>query len=97
MVDSTPTVQGPPSTMPSMRPSMSSMTSWARVQLGRPERLALGAAIGTPASRMMAVATGWSGQRMATVSSPAVVASGTMGLRRRIIVRGPGQKRRASS
>ena len=97
MVDSTPTAQGPPSTMPSIRPSMSSRTSWAQVQLGRPERLALGAATGTPASRRRARATGWSGQRMPTVSSPAVVASGTMGLRRRIMVRGPGQKRRASS
>ena len=48
-VDSNPTSQGPPSSTMSMRPSMSSSTCSARVGLGRPERLALGAATGTPA------------------------------------------------
>ena len=45
---------------------------------------------------MMASVTGWAGQRTPTVSSPAVVASGTTGLRLRIMVSGPGQKFRAS-
>ena len=72
MVDSTPRLQGPPSTRPLILPSMSSMTSWAVVQLGRPDTLALGAAMGTPASRIIARATGWLGHRTATVSSPAV-------------------------
>ena len=67
------------------------------MQLGRPERLALGAAMGMPASRMIASVTGWLGQRTATVSSPAVVSSGMMGRRFRIIVRGPGQNFRAST
>ena len=97
MVDSTPTTQGPPSTTPSILPSMSSMTSAALVQLGRPERLALGAATGTPASRRMAKVTGWLGQRTATVSSPAVVASGTSSLRFKMMVSGPGQNFRAST
>mgnify|MGYP004690774005 CR=1 FL=1 len=57
MVDSTPTWQGPPSTTASIFPSISSMQSAAQVQLGRPEVLALGAAMGTPASRMMASVT----------------------------------------
>ena len=98
MVDSTPTVQGPPSTTPSILPSISSSTSWAVVQLGRPEVLALGAATGMPASRMMARVTGWLGQRMATVSSPAVITEGTTSVRHfKIIVRGPGQNFRAST
>ena len=97
MVDSTPTAQGPPSTMPSIFPFISSSTSAAQVQLGRPEVLALGAATGTPASRMTASVTAWSGQRTPTVSSPAVVSLGTTGFRFRIMVKGPGQNRRASS
>ena len=97
IVDSTPTAQGPPSTTPLIRPSISSSTSWAVVQLGRPERLALGAAMGMPASRMIASVTGWLGQRTATVSSPAVVSSGMMGRRFRIIVSGPGQNFLAST
>ena len=76
---------------------MSSITSAAVVQLGRPEVLALGAATGTPASRMMDSVTWWSGHRTPTVSSPAVVASGTMGFRFRIMVRGPGQNCWASA
>ena len=54
MVDSTPTAQGPPSTIPSIFPSISSSTCRAVVQLGRPERLAEGAATGTSAARRMA-------------------------------------------
>ena len=58
MVDSTPTVQGPPSTMPSILPSMSSIMWAAVVGLGRPEVLPLGAAMGTSAASMMARVTG---------------------------------------
>ena len=95
MVDSTPTAQGPPSTMPSILPSMSSSMSAMLVGLGRPEVLPEGAATGTPAAAIMARHTGWAGQRMPTVSSPAVTASGTMGLCLRIMVSGPGQNRSA--
>ena len=62
----------------STRPPTSSITSWAEVQLGRPEVLALGAAMASPASRMMARVTGWLGQRTPTVFSPAVVSLGTV-------------------
>ena len=91
MVDSTPTRQAPPSTMPSIFPSMSSSISDALVGLGRPEVLPLGAATGTPASRMMARVTAWSGQRTPTVDRPPVVRPGTMSFPGRIMVRGPGQ------
>ena len=91
IVDSTPTVQGPPSNMPSILPSISSIISAMQVGLGRPEVLPEGAAMGTSAAAMMARVTGWSGQRTPTVSSPAVVCRGTMGFLGRIIVRGPGQ------
>ena len=50
--------QGPPSTIPSIRPSMSSRIWAAQVGLGRPERFPLGAATGTPAARRMASVTG---------------------------------------
>ena len=96
IVDSTPTSQAPPSTMPSIFPHISSRTCSAVVQLGRPEMLALGAATGTPAFSMMARVTAWSGHLMPTVSSPPVVRSGTQGFFFRIIVSGPGQKRSAS-
>ena len=75
-----------------MRPSMSSNTCAAAVGLGRPERFALGAATGTPASSMSLRATGCSGSRMATVSSPAVTFAGTRADFGKIIVSGPGQK-----
>ena len=71
MVDSTPTRHGPPSTTASMRPSMSWRTWAAVVVLGLPERLAEGAATGTPAARMISRVTSQAGQRTATVSSPA--------------------------
>ena len=97
MVLSTPTEQGPPSTMPSILPSMSSSICWAVVGLGRPEVLPLGAATGMPDSRMMASVMVWSGQRTPTVSSPPVVRRGTLSRRGRIMVSGPGQKRSASA
>ena len=97
IVDSTPTAHGPPSNMPSILPSMSSIMSLMHVGLGRPEVLPEGAAMGTSAAAMIARVTGWFGQRTPTVSRPPVVRSGTMGLRGRIIVRGPGQNRSASA
>ena len=63
---------------------------------GLPERLAEGAAMGTPASRMISRVTAVRGQRMATVSSPAVVRAGTMGRTGSTMVSGPGQKASAS-
>ena len=81
--------------MPSMRPSMSSSMCRAQVGLGRPDRFPEGAATGTWAASMMARVTGWLGQRMPTVSSPPVVALGTLARRWRIMVRGPGQNRSA--
>ena len=91
MVDSTPTEQGPPSTMASILPSMSSRMWSAVVGLGRPEVFPEGAAMGTSARRMSSWHRGWDGQRIPTVSSPAVTASGTMSFRGRIMVMGPGQ------
>ena len=67
------------------RQSMSSIMWAAVVGLGRPEVLPLGAAMGTPAARMMARVTGWSGQRTPTVSRPPVVCRGTMSRRGRIM------------
>ncbi len=95
MVDSTPTVQGPPSKMPSIFPSISSSIWAAQVGLGRPEVFPEGAATGVPAAAITALVTGWSGQRIPTVSSPAVTTSGTQGRRFRMMVSGPGQKRSA--
>ena len=48
--------------------------------------------MGQPAARIRAAATGWEGMRTATVSSPAVTASGMISDRGTTIVRGPGQK-----
>ena len=79
-----------------MRPFMSRSTEAAVVGLGRPEMLADGAAIGTPAARIIARATGCSGMRMPTVSRPPVMRSGTMALRRRMSVMGPGIKAASS-
>ena len=93
-VDSTPTEVGPPSRRSSIRPSRSSRTCSAHVGLGRPERLAEGAAMGREAAWMRAWATGWAGTRTATVSSPPVVTRGTARARGSTRVSGPGQKRR---
>ena len=54
--------------------------------------LALGAATGHPAARMRACATGWEGNRTATVSSPPVTDKGTAGVLGNTSVKGPGQK-----
>ena len=74
-----------------MRPCMSSSTCEARVGLGRPLRLALGAAIGQPLRRISSCATGWLGKRMPTVESPADTTSGMQARFGRISVIGPGQ------
>ena len=68
------------------------------VGLTRPERLAEGAAIGRPAARSSACATGCAGARSATVSSPALASNERPLSARRGNTRlsGPGQKRRAA-
>ena len=96
-VDSTPTAQGPPSKIRGSRPSMSARTSWAVVGLGRPERLADGAAKAQPDASITCRTTGWLGIRMPTVSRPAQHSSATSGPRGMMMVSGPGQKAAASS
>ena len=96
MVDSTPTEQGPPSTMASILPFISSSMCSAVVGLGRPEVFPEGAATGTWDRAMISRHSGWEGQRMPTVSIPAVTTSGTMSFRFKIMVMGPGQKAWAS-
>ena len=97
IVDSTPTWHGPSSTTASIFPSRSWSTCSAVVVLGLPDRLADGAATGTPARRMISRVTAVRGQRTATVSSPAVVRRGTVSRHGSTMVSGPGQNRRASS
>ena len=72
--------QGPPSNTASMRPFMSFITCSAVVGLGRPERLAEGAAKGTPAAWITWRAAKCWGMRMPTVSSPAEVSAGIFSL-----------------
>ena len=96
MVDSTPTWQSPPSRMASTLPSISSSICLAVVGLGFPERLPDGAATGTPAALIMVLHIECAGHRIPTVYKPAVTTSGTTGLRRSIMVSGPGQNRFAS-
>ena len=74
-----------------MRPSMSSSMCCAVVGLGRPLRLPLGAAMGTPAARIIARAASLCGRRMPTVSSPALTVPGMQSALGRISVIGPGQ------
>ena len=71
----------------------------AAVGLTRPERLAEGAAIGRPAARSSACATGWAGARSARVSSPALASSETplASRRRSTRLNGPGQNRSIAS
>ena len=91
-VDSRPMPQLPPSSMPAILPCISSSTSCAFVGLGRPEILADGAAIGQPQARIKSCANLFDGKRTATVSKPALTASGTMDDLLTINVSGPGQK-----
>ncbi len=60
------------------------------------KRLALGAAMGTPASSNNASAQGFAGTRRPTVGSPAVTMSGIMLCFGSTSVSGPGQNLRAS-
>ena len=64
---------------------------------GFPEILAEGAAMGTPARRMISRVTALSGQRTATVESPPVVRRGTQSRAGSTMVSGPGQNFFASS
>ena len=57
-VDSTPTWHSPPSTMADILPLMSSITCFAVVGLGLPDRFAEGAARGHPLAFIIALATG---------------------------------------
>ena len=75
----------------SILPSRSSITCSAFVVLGLPDALALGAAIGIPASFISLLAIGCDGIRIATVSSPPVVSFGTLSDLKSIMVSGPGQ------
>ncbi len=90
-VDSMPTVVGPPSRIRSTRSPRASRTCSAVVGESWPKRLALGAAMGTPASRIKARASGCAGMRIPTVARPAVTMSGTCGRLGSTSVRGPGQ------
>ena len=85
-----PTSQFLPLSISGILPSMSSATCRHVVGLGLDEVLALGAHIGTPAAEINARASSDSGIRMATVSSPAVTASGTEGFFLSTMVTGPG-------
>ena len=99
MVDSSPSWLLPAARIRSTASPSSSATWIAVVALIRPERLALGAAMGLPAALSKARATGWAGMRMAMLSRPAVTSSeiGVSGRRFSTRVSGPGQKRVASS
>ena len=92
MVDSSPISEEPPSIIISTLPLRSSITYFATVGLGLPERLALGAAMYPPAARISAAAILLEGIRTATVESPPVVAIGTRSVFLKIMVNGPGQK-----
>src|SRR2546430_495152 len=69
--------RGPPGRIGSTRPPRPRNTCPAVVGDSSAERLALGAATGTPAASSSARATGCAGTRTATVGPPAVTASGT--------------------
>ena len=90
-VDSMPTSHCSPIMTASILPSMSSSTSSALVGLGLPEILALSAAIGLFAALIRLYAVPFEGILTATVSSPPVVASGTIADFGKTIVSGPGQ------
>src|SRR5665213_252739 len=91
MVDSTPTVQGPPSKIIFTLFPNDFRTCSAVVGLTCPKGLALGAAMGRPDSRISSNAMGWLGTRIATLGKEEVTMSGTRGDLGRTIVRGPGQ------
>ncbi|KAK5624740.1 hypothetical protein RRF57_000456 [Xylaria bambusicola] len=95
---STPTGQGPPSRISSIRPSRSSSTWAAVVGEGFVEALAEGAASGAPTSLISERASGEAGILTPKVFSPAVTSGASfdgvgLGIN---IVNGPGQKRSIS-
>ena len=94
-VDSMPTVVRPPSSIIATRSPRASRTCCAVVGDNSPNRLALGAATGRPASWINAKAMALFGIRTPTVSNPAVNRSGTCGCFGKTNVSGPGQKDRA--
>ena len=96
-VDSMPTRVGPPSRIRSTASPKPRRTCSAVVGESRVNRLALGAAMGTPAARISASASGCEGMRRPTVGSPAVAISGTAPDFGTTSVSGPGQCRRASA
>src|SRR5829696_5967245 len=97
IVDSSPTLLGPPSMIRSTRSPSAARTCAAVVGETDPNRLADGAAIPPPNARRSSRASGCAGTRRPTVSRPPVTASGTRGPRRRMIVSGPGQQASAST
>ena len=82
--------------MISILPSISSITYFATVGLGLPERFALGAAIYPPLASISALAILFEGILTATVSKPPVVSFGTTSFLLNIMVKGPGQYLSAS-
>ena len=91
-VDSTPISTFPPSITYSTFPSSSSIISSTCVPLGLPDIFALGAAIGQFEYSISFRAIPSLGILIATVSSPPVMISGTIGFFLKTIVSGPGQK-----
>jgi hypothetical protein len=75
---------------------MSSIADFREVTLGLPERLALGAATGTPDSAQSLRATGFDGTLTATVGSPAETVSGILLFFGITQVSGPGRNFSAS-
>ena len=96
IVDSRPIDDGPPSSMCRILPPRPALTWRAVVGLTYPKGLALGAASGTPASRINFRNRGCAGIRTATLGNPAVASVGTAPVFGRTMVRGPGQNRFAS-
>jgi len=90
-VDSSPTSEAPLLRMHGIRPDNSSRAAVHVVGLGRPDRLAEGAATGVPHSAKKTRATGCRGNRIPTVSRPAVTLSGMDGCRGTTTVSGPGE------
>src|ERR1700733_11522084 len=90
-VDSIPTCDWPPSTIKGIFPSKFLRTCSAFVGEMEPDKFALGAASGKLHSRITAWMNGWDGQRMPTVSPPAVTIFGIFFARGKIKVNGPGQ------
>jgi hypothetical protein len=85
-----PTSVGPPSSTSKSSPK-AVRTCSAVVGESCVKRFALGAAIGTPDSRISANATGCAGMRIPTVGNPAVTSSGTVDRFGSTRVNGPGQ------